>query len=60
MLRRLRLYKLDFITLCDYTFSIELIEPNGVLLEVVNYVYKSKEEATEQIRRRVEFGRKNT
>lgn len=33
----------------------ELIEPDGVLPEVVNYVYKSKEEVTKQIRRRVEF-----
>lgn len=33
----------------------ELIEPDGVQPEVVNYVFKSKEEVTEQIRRRVEF-----
>lgn len=33
----------------------ELIEPDGVLPEVMNYVYKSMEVVVEQIRRRVEF-----
>lgn len=33
----------------------ELIEPDGVLPEVANYVFKSKEEVAEQIRQRVEF-----
>ena len=32
----------------------ELIEPDGVLPEVVNYVFKSKEEVADQIRQRVE------
>ena len=30
----------------------ELIEPDGVLPEVVNYVFKSKEEVADQIRQR--------
>lgn len=33
----------------------ELIESDGVLPEVVNYVFKSKEEVAEQIRQRLEF-----
>lgn len=33
----------------------ELVKPDGVLPEVVNYVYKSREKVTERFRRKVEF-----